>query len=430
MPTEKQILTNLNYFAPLFLKIQDKNGEIIPFNLNSVQSNIYKNLTNRTLILKARQMGVSTLIQAEIFRRLITSSTSALTLSHDEVTTQLLRDIQDRFYTYFPQFSDVITTRTKANDRVTKFNTESRHVIGTAGNTETGRGGTYNIIHGTEVAFWKDAEKILSGAMQGGNPQIILESTPNGVGNYFYDLCMDSLAGRNDWKLIFIPYTEFPEYMIPGWKEIKQLELKELFKQEYPEDVVSCFLHSGNSFFSDIEIDYSAPIVEYNPTHKYTGGIDFGQSNDYTVLVVIDRTIKTMVDSLHINRMSWSAQRKEIKEMYSKWRLSGLRAERNSIGSVNIEELEKEGITVEAFDTTNSSKSKIFQELHESLESGLILQNNPILRSEMNTLTSKQTPTGLWTVSADGKSHDDYPMALALANSARFSLERRARSWN
>jgi len=31
------------------------------------------------------------------------------------------------------------------------------------------------------VAFWKDAEKIVAGAMQGGNPMVILESTLNGA---------------------------------------------------------------------------------------------------------------------------------------------------------------------------------------------------------------------------------------------------------
>ncbi len=427
-----KILKEINLFAPTFLKVQNKSGEIVPLVLNDIQKKVYSQLGQRTLILKARQMGVSTLIQAEIYRRLITQPTSALSLAHNDTTTQLLRDMQDRFYKYFPEFSDVESPkRTQANARVTKFDQmDSRHIIGTAGNADIGRGGTYNIIHATEVAFWDNAEQIINGAMQGGNPQIILESTPNGNQGYFYELCMGSLAGRNNWKLIFIPYTEFPEYQVEGWEQAKRNELGRFFDQEYPADIVSCFLSSNKGFFSDVQVDYGAPKVEPDPTHKYSGGLDFGQSNDYTVMIIIDRTTRQMVDYLHINRMSWNLQRIEIKRFYNKWRLRGLRAERNSIGSVNIEELEKEGVVIEAFDTTNSSKSSIFNRLHEELETGLQLQNWDVLRSEMNTMTSKQTATGLWTISASNNNHDDCPMALALAITAKLGEERRVRVWN
>jgi hypothetical protein len=106
--------------------------------------------------------------------------------------------------------------------------------------------------------------------------------------------------------------------------------------------------------------------------------------------------------------------------MYTKWRLSGFRVERNSIGSPNIEELQREGIELEPFDTTNTSKNLIFQRTHEELEMGFKLQNWDILRSEINTLTSKQTPTGKWAISADGDAHDDSTMALALAMTAKI----------
>jgi hypothetical protein len=44
---------------------------------------------------------------------------------------------------------------------------------------------------------------------------VIMESTGNGIGNYFYNRCMDAQAGRGDYQLFFIPWFENPEYSLP-----------------------------------------------------------------------------------------------------------------------------------------------------------------------------------------------------------------------
>jgi hypothetical protein len=148
-------------------------------------------------------------------------------------------------------------------------------------------------------------------------------------------------------------------------------------------------------------------------------GVDWGMSGDYTVAIMIDRTDNRMVDYVRFNKMSWNLQRIELLNFYKKWRPQGIRVEANSIGSVNIEELVKDGMDIESFNTTNASKSQVFQRLHEELETGLKLIDWNILRLEMNTMVSKQTSTGLWTISADGDAHDDTLIALSLAVSAR-----------
>lgn len=451
-----EVITNPELFAKYFLKILDKNNNLIPFEWNESQRDFHYKRTGKDIILKARQLGMSTYIQGELFRRLVTKSTRALTLTHSDKTTQILRDTADRFYKYC-KFNDIQPSRKYANANVSTFTDfDSSHYIGSAGNTDIGRGGSYTDIHLSEVAFFPDAERIIAGAMQGGNPQIVLESTANGAQGYFYDLCMDSLAKRNEWTLHFYPWYTNPEYRIDSseeiiltpeekeivrkfnltdsqikWRRSKQLELKRLFPQEYPESPEEAFLMSGKGFFSDIPIGYyNAPLNQiYKPEHRYTAGLDFGQSNDFTCLIVINRTTREMVDYLHINKMSWNLQRLEIIKMAKKWRLSGLRAESNSIGSVNIEELSSEGIEVEKFNTTNQSKQLIFQRLHEELETGLKLMDWGVLKSEMNSLTSKQTESGLWKISAEGNSHDDTCIALALAVTAKLNAPRLARSW-
>ncbi len=187
--------------------------------------------------------------------------------------------------------------------------------------------------------------------------------------------------------------------------------------QEYPEDPITCFLTSGNSYFGDLAGVFTAPMqTEYNPTHEYVAGLDFGQSNDYTAMPVLDVTAKQQVDLLHIRKLPWKEQRKRVGDMYRKWHCGRMGAEKNSIGSVNIEALVDDGLNVQPFDTTNSSKNGIMSELYEGIHThNWKLQDHPAQRHEMQTFVSVQTPTGLWRLAAEGEGHDDTVMGLGIA---------------
>jgi phage FluMu gp28-like protein len=279
--------------------------------------------------------------------------------------------------------------------------------------------------------------------MQGGNPDVVLESTPNGAQGYFYQLCMEAMSGQGVWTLHFYPWWWDDAYQIKSdgkyliytdeehelckkhnltqeqirWRRNKILELKDKFKQEYPEDAITCFLTSGNSYFGDMTGVFTAPMkVEYNPEHEYYAGLDFGQSSDYTAMPVLDATTKTQVDLLHINKLSWSEQRARIKQFYDKWHIRTVGCEMNSIGSVNFEELHDMGLNVIPFNTTNETKADIMSGLYEAIHShGWKLQDHPVLRHEMQTFVSKQLPSGIWRLAADGEGHDDTVMGLAIA---------------
>ena len=444
MVSPSQVVSDPESFALHFLKIRDKDKQLVPLTWNKAQKHFHANRTGRDLILKARQLGFSTYMQGELFRREVTSTRTTITLAHDAETTQKLRRMADRFYNHC-KFNQIQPARKYANSTLTTYpEFDSTAVIATAGNVEVGRGDTYTDLHGSEVAFWPDAERIVAGAMQGGNPDVVLESTPNGAQGFFYERCMEALRGDGVWTLHFYPWWWDDQYRLPldpeeridytdeearlidkhgltreqiKWRRSKQRELKKFFLQEYPEDVNSCFLTSGNSFFGDLSGNYNAPFnAEYNEDHRYIAGLDFGQTNDFTALVVIDHTTQAMVDFLHINKLEWSEQRRRIIEMCKRWNVQKLVAESNSIGSVNIEALMHQGITVHPFATTNASKAEIMSDLYESLHSGLQLMDYPVIRHELQTFVSSQTSSGVWRLAAEGDGHDDTVIALALAN--------------
>lgn len=440
MPSEAQAINNPHTFAEMFLKIQDKQKQLKPFVWNKAQTHFHANRTGRDLILKARQLGFSTYLQGEMYRRTVTGTRTTMTLSHDADTTAKLRMMADRFWEHC-RFGNIQPLRKYANASLTTYpEFDSSASIATAGNVETGRGGTYSDFHGSEVAFWKDAERIVAGAMQGGNPDVVLESTPNGAQGYFYELCMEALRGDSIWRLHFYPWWWDAEYRLDGdpitltdeeselsrkhgldqaqirWRRLKQKELKSLFLQEYPEDAISCFLTSGNSYFGNLSGVFTAPMdAQYDPSHEYVAGLDFGQTNDFTAMPVVDVTAKKQVDLLHIRKLEWAEQRRRIKEMYKKWNCSRMGAEANSIGSVNIEALRADDMNVIPFQTTNNSKAEIMADLYEGIHTdGLKLQDHPVQRHEFNTFVSSQTSTGIWRLAAEGDGHDDTVMGMGI----------------
>lgn len=453
-PSPREVFFDPARFAATFLYIVDKDGNLIRLRYNAVQRAYVAQRTRRDLVLKARQTGISTVVQAEHFRALTTGTAATITLAHEDDTTQKLRRMADRFYTNLPEHFRPV--RGANNDRLTtypKFNSES--VIATAGNRNTGRGGTYTHFHGSEVAFWKDAESIVAGAMQGGNPRVALESTPNGAQGYFYTLCMEALDGRNDWHLHFFPWWLDPEYALPYdtseyleltdeegvlveklaiqgvhlttgqilWRRSKQTELKSLFVQEYPEDPIKCFVLSGLGYFGDLTGVWTAPMnVEPDPDHHYVAGLDWGQSSDYTVCPIIDATVRRQVDLIRMKGLPWAEMRRQIIVACKRWNVRVLYAEQNS-ASTNVESLRNEmtaanvKTAVIAFATTNDSKASIMGALHESLHAkdGLRLQPHDAVQREMMAFAAFQLPSGTWQLRAPDKEHDDCVIGLALA---------------
>ena len=153
----------------------------------------------------------------------------------------------------------------------------SHFYVGTAGSLAFGRGMTINNVHASELAFWPRPEEALIALMEavpkeGG--RIIVESTANGVGNFFHDFWIAAGEGRNGFQQQFYVWFEDPTYRLPGdpigkltadeqtlqqqyeldddqirWRRTTVERLRGSFAQEYPEDDVTCFLTSGRMVF-------------------------------------------------------------------------------------------------------------------------------------------------------------------------------------
>lgn len=432
-------------FCARYLVVQNKRGRIVPLRLKPAQLALVQALTGRDLVLKARQLGMSTAIQAWLFYQQMKGTARTSTLCHEDELTSTLRRMSDLFYTELPD--GVQPERKYANAKLTTYerlNSEgSIATVGGQAGSKKGRGGSMTHIHGSEVAFWPDAQSVLAAAMQAGDPAIVLESTPNGMSGWFYERCMEALDGDSPWTLHFFPWWWDEDYNLPlepgegldydaeeqalveahgltpeqvKWRRAKRRELGRLFIQEYPEDPYSCFLASGNSYFGDVSHVFSAPPnTQPVPGRRYVAGLDFGQTTDFTVMKVFDTEERREVEQLRINQMSWLDQRTRIATLARRWNNCDVVAEQNSIGDPNIEELRRMGVRVRPFQTTAQSKPPLIQGYYVALhEMGLRLLDDPVTRHEHRTYISKQTPSGHWQYEAQEGSHDDTVMAGAL----------------
>lgn len=443
------------------LYILDKDKRKIRFKPNKIQRHLLSQLTGRDLIVKPRQVGISTLLQSRLNLKAWTRPISALTLSYDDDGTQLLRRMSENFYLFLPDYFDYQGRRYAKPRRkyssaklVSYPDTMSEMITATAGSRVKGRGGTFTDIHASEVAFWNDPERMLAAVLEAGEPEAVLESTPNGAQGYFYELCMEALDGNSVWTLHFYAWWWHDEYQIPlepgetlepytddeialitkhglkpeqiKWRREKIKARKHLFAQEYPEDPRECFLLSGQGYFGALAGVFAAPMnAEYIHTHKYVAGLDWGQANDYTVLSVWDVTAKRQVDLLRVNRLSWGEMRRQIAVMARKWHVKLIVAEKNA-QTANIEELRNlfegdwEKPAIVEFETTNVSKAAALAELHEAInEDGWKMLDIPEQKREFQAFQAKPSGNG-WKYSAPDGEHDDTVIAAALALHGAF----------
>lgn len=235
-----KVKNDTRWYIENFLKIRDKRAQIIPFKLNHAQKIVMdiieKDRKNgkpgRYIILKARQMGLSTLFEAIIFQDTSThENKNSLIVAHEEEASRNLFNMSKLYYENLP---DVLRPMKKyANGKVLQFENpttdesekaknpglRSKISIATAGAGEVGRSATIHNLHVSEVAFFPDAKTTMLGLLQSvpdqPNTLVVLESTANGVGDWFHETWQKASRGENEFTPIFLPWYIQPEYTRP-----------------------------------------------------------------------------------------------------------------------------------------------------------------------------------------------------------------------
>jgi len=287
---------NTKDYIEQFIKIRNKNGEIVPFILNEPQQRMYDIVKRqheqgkpiRLIILKARQMGFSTLTEALIFKNTATKkNVNSGIITHIEDATTNLFNMSKLMYECLPVPLQPQIKASNAKELIfdTKFGEglKSKIKCMTAGSQGVGRSSTINYLHISEYAFWQGDKQItLNGLMQAvphsPNSMVVIESTANGYDD-FRKLWYMAVNGESDYEPLFVGWNELKEYQMPynGFELTKEeRDLKEtfnltneqltwrrwaiknncggdekLFKQEYPITPEEAFLSTGDHVFDN-----------------------------------------------------------------------------------------------------------------------------------------------------------------------------------
>lgn len=290
------------------LKIKTKTGDIVPFRLNPAQKKLYKAAKEqqeagkpvRLIILKARQLGFSTLTEGMIFHGCATGrNRNGLIVAHREDSTGNLFRMSKLFYEMLPEAAKPMLKASNAQELIfenpAKSRTEkernpglrSRIRCATAGGKGIGRSDTLHYVHLSEYAFWPEGPDgkaaTLAGILQAvpalPGTMVVIESTANGFDD-FKKLWDRASQGESDFRAVFFAWFENPEYTMeptPGteWTDeerdiMDRYKLTEgqmawrrwcianncggdvrMFRQEYPSNPDEAFLHSGTGVFDN-----------------------------------------------------------------------------------------------------------------------------------------------------------------------------------
>lgn len=266
--------------------IIDRQGNDLPFRLNAVQSDVLANLHTRNLILKARQLGMSTmavllLMDACIWTPNLSAGIVSYSLEHAQ---HIFKRIIGYALDHLPSWLDVPIIGRSA--REISFKNGSILRVDT-----TLRGGAYQHVLVSEFGKTcarnpQKAEEVITGTLQSvpANGRIIIESTGEGTDGYFADMVMTASQRKNDnlspleYKLFFYPWMDEPTYQLEqnlmydvtltdyfnkiekdtsrtitqpqrNWYAIQTKLLGDKIKQEFPSTVSEAFHSSSDAYY-------------------------------------------------------------------------------------------------------------------------------------------------------------------------------------
>lgn len=297
-------------------KIKTKDGNLINLKFNNAQNKLYDVIKERygkepirIIVLKARQLGISTMAEALITSMCINSpNTDAVLVAHNAEASAKIYEMTQLYVNELP---DNFRPKQKySNRKMIVFDDEKDGLkssirVMVAGDAT--RGSTYRVGHISELAFFDKPKETMVALNQtfpiSDESLVIIESTANGF-NYFYEMWQDAVEGRSDYIPLFFPWYLDPNYKMKykGFdkttyeKEIQekyslsdeQLQWRRwciannckgdetMFRQEYPISPEEAFITSGQSVFNTETVmermkDIPEPIKRGYFTYNYNG---------------------------------------------------------------------------------------------------------------------------------------------------------------
>jgi hypothetical protein len=453
------------------LKIRRKGQGVNWIGLNRAQREYSERCSTRNIVLKARQVGVTTYVAARFFIQTITRpGTLTVQVAHTEDSAQAIFSIVRRFWENLPGRMRRGALRTsRSNVRQLVFpQLDCEYRVETA-DDNAGRGMTIHNLHCSEVSRWpRGGRETLASLRAAVVPEgeIVLESTANGASGVFYEEWQKAdetgytkhffpwwydRSYREETKKKVPPLSEEEEALVKlhgltkrqiAWRRKAWTTMRGLAAQEYAEDPVSCFLASGECVFDLAAIERASARIG-RPTEsqengrlliwfpatagaewRYIVGVDSaggGSEGDYACVQVIERSMGLQCAELqgHFPPLELAQRVVKLGKMYGNALVA---VERNNQGYgvlAHLKDLQYENLYrsggQDGWLTSTVTRPAMIENLASVLVEQPELFHSPRLLEELKTFVRH----------ADGRSeaaegaHDDCVMAMAIAHGVR-----------
>jgi hypothetical protein len=460
--------THSTMLARSMLRIRDRDGRLSGLVANPAQLAFERSCGPRNIVLKARQMGITTWLAGRYFLRTI-SHRGVLTVqvAHTREAAESIFCIAQRMWENLPRaLREGPLRRSRANVGQMVFpELDSEFRVMSAADENAGRGLTIQNLHLSELSRWPgDAAATLAGLRAALAPggEMTIESTPWGAQGAFYDEWMQAEA--SDTVRHFFPWWMEPRYVAEavvdltaeerelvarhgltanqiGFRRGLERSFRRLRSQEFAEDALSCFKASGECCFEIEAIERRLAEVP-EPVEQRRGGalrlwlpalkvkeylvaVDTaggGAEGDFAAVQVIDLAtglqcaeLRERLGTLELARVSAGLARE--------FGNATIAVERNNHGHAVLAYLDsmeryprvyaQDGVA--GWLTTAGSKPGMISRL------GALLSEQPELFYSRRLLTECRT----FITGANGRmgaasgSHDDCLMAMAVAQAVR-----------
>jgi len=435
-------------FCKVLVQIRTKDGQRDFLKFNPIQRKYNAVRTWRDIALKPRQIGFSTIETArDVFKFIQPGQSVLLVCQTDKDSTyknKFAADIERIFEGMRRAGIRLDFTKDAVGSWALADRDSFLQIVeagaSKASASKKGRGGTYTRIHSTEAAFYEFPEQALNAALEGvpllPGTEVVFESTPNGVDNWFHGMFSAAQAGTNGYKAHFFAWFEDPSYRLPlapgervtprtdrerelvDVHGIDQAQLKwyrakveqkgqDLTDQEYASDPIRTFLTSGRLYFDLGALDRLAgnmrPTIHERgsllvwerpkPMAKYVIGVDtaegLGDDGDWSIGIVRDRKTRAHIATLRC-KLRPNPFADELVKLARDYNDAELSIERNK-GMALISAVERIGYRKIYHDhdnkpgifTSSASRPVLLEDLSETVRDGSFVTNDPVQLREM-----------------------------------------------
>jgi len=461
------------FLAETLLRVRDRGGINVPLVPNRVQLEYERRRGAKNIVLKARQLGITTWIAGQFFLKTITTpGTMTVQVAHTHDSAEAIFRIVHRFLDCLPARlrTGVLHTSRSSARQIVFPALDSEYRVESAGDRNAGRGSTIQNLHCSEVARWPgDPAETLAGllAAMPVDGELVLESTPNGSAGCFYEEW--TRAPGSPMVQHFFPWWWEPQYAAAavaeasltaaerlamrehglgleqiGYRRTLQERFGERAAQEFAEDADTCFLSSGACVFDARALDGRLRALPESvaerlggalliwlpplPGRKYLVAVDpagGGSEGDFSAAQVLDMEsgmqcaeLQARLDTLELAQQAVALAREYNQAL--------LAVERNNHGAGVLAYLQSVCAYTplyrqdgrEGWLTTSLSRPAMIGGLAAALvEQPEIFRSRRLLRECRSFVRLRNGKTG-----AQAGTHDDCVMAMALGLSVRREL--------